>query len=174
MSKIIDTRYQKIRRNKEELIEHLNTFKLDIKTSVGIWYFTPVGGRFHESYVPFKDMPEKIEMAAEMAKYGVKAIKAHYPTEANEENYYLYEQLEKERGIKLLSCYPAIFFQKEYEFSSLSNPYKKYRDKAIEISIRAMTIMYNNKILELKDEITDFIESEREDVTEIYKLIFKI
>lgn len=117
MSKIIDTRYQKIRRNKEELIEHLNTFKLDIKPSVGIWYFTPVGGRFHESYVPFKDIPEKIEMAAEMAKYGVKAI---------------------------------------------------------EISIRAMTIMYNNKILELKDKITDFIESEREDVTEIYKLIFKI
>lgn len=34
--------------------------------------------------------------------------------------------------------------------------------------------MYNNKILELKDKITDFIESEREDITEIYKLIFKI
>ncbi len=108
-----------------------------------------------------------------MAKYGVKAIEVHYPTEANEENYYLYEQLEKETCIKLLSCYPAIFFQKEYEFSSLSNPYKKYRDKAIDISVRAMTIMYK-KVLELKDKITDFIESEREDVTEIYKLIFKI
>ena len=34
--------------------------------------------------------------------------------------------------------------------------------------------MYNNKILELKDKITDFIKSEREDVTEIYKFIFKI
>jgi len=45
--------------------------------------------------------------------------------------------------------------------------------KAIDISVRAMTIMYN-KVLELKDKITDFIESEREDVTEIYKLIFKI
>jgi len=34
--------------------------------------------------------------------------------------------------------------------------------------------MYNNKILELKDKITDFIKSEIEDVTEIYKFIFKI
>jgi len=135
MNGIIDTRYQKTRRNKEELIEHLNTFSLEIKPSVGIWYFTPVGGRFHDSFVPFKSIAEKIEMAAEMAKYGVKAIEAHYPVEVNEENYYLYQQLEKETGIKLLSCYPAIFFPKEYEFGSLSNPYKKYRDMAIETLI---------------------------------------
>jgi len=132
MDEIIDTRYQKIRRNKEELVKHMNTFNLEIKPSVGIWYFTLVDGRFHDSFVPFKSIAKKIEMAAGMAKYGVKAIEAHYPVEVNEENYCLYQRLEKEAGIKLLSCYPAIFFPREYEFGSLSNPYKKYRDKAIE------------------------------------------
>lgn len=45
--------------------------------------------------------------------------------------------------------------------------------EACRVSINAMTIMYN-KMLELYDKITDFIDSEREDVTEIFKLIFKI
>jgi len=132
MGKILDANYQSRKRNKEELIKHLDTFNLDLKISIGIWYFTPTGGRFHEAYIDNKDIPSRIEMAAEMVKYGVKAIEAHYPAEANEENYHLYEKLEKETGIKLLSCYPSIFYPKEYEFGSLSNPHDKYRDKAIE------------------------------------------
>jgi len=131
MNSIIDVRYQKKRKSKQELLDHLNTFQLDLKISVGIWFFTPGGGRFHDAYVKPKDIPQKIEMAAGMDKYGVKAIEAHYPNEVNEENYHLYQQLEKEAGIKLLSCYPAIFYPKQYEFGSLSNPYDKYRDKAI-------------------------------------------
>ncbi len=146
MAAIIDTRYQKIKRNKEELIKHLNSFTLDIKISVGIWYFTPSGGRFHEAYVENKDIPQKIEMAYEMAKYGVKAIEAHYPIEVNEDNYYLYEKLEKETGIKLLSCYPAIFYPKEYEFGSLSNPYDKYRNKAIETLINCLKFAKEKKL----------------------------
>jgi len=99
MDNIINTRCQEKRRTKEELIKHLNTFNLDIKISIGIWYFTPIGGRFHEAYVENKGITQRIEMAAEMAKYGVQAIEAHYPSEVNEENYYLYKKLEKESGI---------------------------------------------------------------------------
>ena len=133
MNNIVNTSYQEKRRTKEELIEHLNNFNLDIKITVGIWYFTPGGGRFHDAYVESKDIPQRIEMAAEMAKFGVKAIEAHYPLEVNEDNFHLYQELEKETGIKLLSCYPSIFFPKEYEFGSLSNPIDKYRDMAIEV-----------------------------------------
>jgi len=136
--KVLNTKYQSKRRSKQELIEHLNSFDLDIKISVGIWYFTPVGGRFHEAYVDNKDISQRLEMAADMAKYRVKAIEAHYPLEVNEENYHLYKKLEQESGIKLLSCYPSIFYPKEYEFGSLSNPYNKYRDKAIEILINCL------------------------------------
>jgi len=31
------------------------------------------GGRFHEAYIDNKDTPFRMEMAAEMVKYGVKA-----------------------------------------------------------------------------------------------------
>ncbi|MHB8278070.1 MAG: xylose isomerase, partial [Candidatus Humimicrobiaceae bacterium] len=106
---IVDTSYQKKKFSKEELLRHMQSFSLDIKLSVGIWYFTPSGGRFHEAYISGKTIAERIEMAAGMAKYGVRAIEAHYPNEVNEENYYLYERLEKETGIILQSCYPAIF-----------------------------------------------------------------
>ncbi len=133
--KITDTSYQKKRMKRDELIKHMKSFNLELKLSVGIWYFAPAGGRFHEAYVPSKTIAERIEMAAEMAKYGVKAIEAHYPNEVNEENWHLYQQLEKETGIVLQSCYPAIFYPKEYEFGSLSNPIKKYRDKARETLI---------------------------------------
>ena len=71
---MLDTKHQSQRRSKEELIKHMENFKLDLKISVGIWYFTPGGGRFHEAYIKSKDIPEKLEMAVDMAKYGVKAI----------------------------------------------------------------------------------------------------
>jgi len=134
-NKITDTSYQKKRLSKEEMLKHLNSFSLDLKISVGIWYFAPGGGRFHEAYVEPKTIAERIEIAAEMAKFGVKAIEAHYPIEVNEENWHLYERLEKETGIVLQSVYPAIFYPKEYEFGSLSNPIDKNRDKAIEVLI---------------------------------------
>jgi len=127
---MLDTTYQADRRSKEEMIRHMESFNLDLKLSVGIWFFAPGGGRFHEAYTEGKDIPERIEIAKGMAKYGVKAIEAHYPNEVNEDNYHLYRQLEKESGIKLLACYPAIFYPREYEFGSLSNPIKKYRDMA--------------------------------------------
>src|SRR3990170_670534 len=144
MKNTIDTRYQKTRRTKEEIIKHLNTFSLNLKTSVGIWYFTPAGGRFHEAYVGNKNIPQRLEIAADMAKYGVKAIEAHYPLEVNEDNYHLYKKLEQEAEIKLLSCYPSIFYPKEYEFGSLSNPCNKYRDKAIETLINCLKFVKNN------------------------------
>lgn len=128
--KVTDTSYQKKKMDRDQLLKHMKSFKLDLKLSVGIWYFTPGGGRFHEAYVPPKTIAEKIEMAAEMSKYGIKAIEAHYPNEVNEENWHLYQQLEKETGIVLQSCYPAIFYPKEFEFGSLSNPVRKYRDIA--------------------------------------------
>jgi len=93
-----------------------------------------------------KTIPERIEMAADMAKYGVKAIEAHYPIEVNEENYHLYEQLEKETGIVLQSCYPAIFYPKEYEFGSLSNPVKKYRDKAVKTLVDCLKFASDKKL----------------------------
>jgi len=138
MNEFIDLKYQKKRRNREELLKHLNDFSLDIKLTVGIWYFTPSGGRFHDHYIKQGNIKENIEMAAGMEKYGVRGIEAHYPTEVNEENLYLYRQLEKETGIKLFQFGPLIFFDKEYEFGSLSSPIKSSRDRAIKLLINTL------------------------------------
>lgn len=141
-----DTSYQKKIFDREELLKHMNSFSLDLKISVGIWYFAPSGGRFHDAYVPPKTIEERIEIAAGMTKYGVRAIEAHYPNEVNEENYHLYEMLEKETGIVLQSCYPAIFYPKEYEFGSLSNPIRKYREKAIKTVVDCFKFAKEKKL----------------------------
>ncbi len=143
---ITDTSYQKKRLSKEEMIKHMESFSLDLKISVGIWYFAPGGGRFHEAYMPKKTIAERIEMAADMAKFGVKAIEAHYPTEVNEENWPLYQQLEKEAGIVLQSAYPAIFYPKQYEFGSLSNPIEKYRKQAMQTLVDCLKFAKQKKL----------------------------
>jgi xylose isomerase len=137
----VDLRYQKQRRNQEELLQHLKTFHLDLKVSVGIWYFTPSGGRFHDAYVDPKSVAERLEMAAEMAKYGVKGIEAHYPLEVDEGNLELYRELEKEAGIKLTGVGPFIFYHRDFEFGSLSNPYNANRQKAYDMLVKNLKLV---------------------------------
>jgi xylose isomerase len=137
---LIDLRYQKERRSPEELLRHLGSFNLEIKPSVGIWYFGASASRFHETYGESFTIEQRIEMAAEMAKFGVKGIEAHYPTEVNEENLYLYQQLEKEAGIKLIGIGPFSFFYRDFEFGTISNPYKISRDKAYKMMVGALRL----------------------------------
>jgi len=44
---LIDIRGQAKRRTPDELIQHLNSFELELKFSAGVWFFSPGGGRFH-------------------------------------------------------------------------------------------------------------------------------
>ncbi len=44
--------------------------------------------------------------------------------------------------------------------------------EAVRISIQAMTLMYN-KVLDVYDKIDSFIDSENEDITELYRYVFK-
>jgi len=136
-----DLRYQKQRRTKEELIKHIYEFNLDLKFSVGIWYFSPMGSRFHEPYGDPKNVDERLEIVKKTAEYGVKAVEAHYPTEVNEENLHQYKKLEKETGIKLLNVGPFIFYNKDFEFGSLSNPYEKHRKKAQDTLVNCLRLV---------------------------------
>ena len=122
MYSLADLRYQSQHRTPEELLAHLKSFSLDMKLTVGIWYFAPGGSRFHDRYVPDMSIPQRLELAAEMARYGVKGIEAHYPSEVNEENLHLYKKLEKEAGIRLVGIGPDSFRGKDGEFGTLSNP----------------------------------------------------
>lgn len=113
----------------------------EIKPSVGIWYFTPGGGRFHERFVPEASIAERIEMAAEMAKLGVKGIEAHYPAEVNEENAHLYQRLAQEAGIRLVGVPFSHFYDRMFEFGSMSNPDAAVRKRAKEIAVGGLKLV---------------------------------
>ncbi len=135
-----DLTYQKTQRNREEMIHHLNSFSLNPQYSVGIWYFAPGGGRFHDRYVPAITIEERINKLAEMKHLGIAGVEAHYPNEINEDNLHLYKQLEKETGIKVVGIPFAHFFDKKFEFGGLSNPDPDIRKEAIKIAVGGMKI----------------------------------
>ena len=135
-----DLRYQKIYRDKEEMIKHLDNFSLSPEYSVGIWYFAPGGGRFHDRYVPSMTIEERINKLAEMKHLGIAGVEAHYPNEINEDNLHLYQNLEKETGIKVVGIPFAHFFDKKFEFGALSNPDHEVRKEAINIAVGGMKI----------------------------------
>ena len=138
---IRDLRYQKERRSPEELLKHLQSFQLDLKFSVGVWYFRPGGGRFRERYVPDTTIEEKLEIAADMKKFGVQGIEAHYPAEVNFDNLHLYKKLEEETGIRLVGVPLSHFYDKDFEFGALSNPDPGIRKKALEIAVNGLKLV---------------------------------
>ncbi len=129
---MIDLRPQAERRTKEELIRQLEDFELDLKFSAGVWFFAPGGGRFHDRYVDDMSIEERLNKAAELSDYGLEGIEAHYPNEINEENIDLYRDLERSSGIKVVSIVPNLFYERKFEFGSLSSPLPDRRKQAIE------------------------------------------
>ncbi len=136
-----DLQYQKTVRDKDELVKHMKEFTLDLKLSVGIWYFTPGGGRFHDCYVEQKGIEERLKMAEGLAEFGVTGIEAHFPDEVNFDNLHLYRELEKKSGIRLVGVPFSHFFAKEFEFGSLSNPDPKIRERAVSIAADGLRLV---------------------------------
>ncbi|MFQ6044966.1 MAG: TIM barrel protein [Gemmatimonadales bacterium] len=135
-----DLRYQAAARDPQRMLDNLHG-DLDLKISVGIWYFTPGGGRFHDRFVPQASIEQRIEMAAGMARYGVTGIEAHFPDEVNESNAHLYRRLAEEAGIRLVAIPFSHFFDPRFEFGSLSSPDAATRDRAIEIAVGGLRLV---------------------------------
>jgi len=137
---MIDLLYQKTHRSPEELIKHLDSFKVNPKFSVGIWYFSPGGSRFHDRFVPAMSIEDRINFLAEMKHLGVDGVEAHYPGEINEDNVHIYKHLEKETGIKVVGIPFAHFYDKQFEFEAMSSPDPEVRKNAIDIAIGHSTV----------------------------------
>jgi len=137
---LIDLRPQKTSISVENMLRNL-TREPEINVTVGIWYFTPGGGRFHDRYVEEASIEERLEMAREMARSGVKGIEAHYPDEINEDNAHLYKQLEQDSGIRLVAVPFSHFYDKTFEFGSLSNPDPAVRKRAKEIAVGGLKLV---------------------------------
>jgi xylose isomerase len=135
-----DLRPQAARRTSEELVQHLNRFELDLKFSAGIWFFAPGGGRFHDRYVPDQPIEARLEIAAKLADYGLKAMEAHYPNEINEDNLEAWKQFTRDTGIRILTVVPLLFWDAQFEWGSLSSPIPAARQAAIERTIRTLEL----------------------------------
>ncbi|MEM1548435.1 MAG: TIM barrel protein [Thermoproteota archaeon] len=139
---IRDLRTQAKVMNKEEVLKQLVEFRLEPKFSAGIWYFSPARSRFHDNYGKTLNISERLEIVLKM--YDEKAIRsdfrieAHYPNEINEENVDEYKRVEKETGIKVITVIPNLFYDKTFEFGSLSSPIREVRDFAIDRTIKAL------------------------------------
>lgn len=134
----IDLRPQSLRRTPEEMVKHLSTFNLDLKFSCGIWYFSPANSRFHDKYKPDLAIEQRLETAARLVKYGLQGLEAHYPNEINEENAGLWKDVCRTSGLKVVTIVPLLFWDRAFEWGSLSNPLPEARKKAIDLMVRAL------------------------------------
>jgi xylose isomerase len=136
VSRLKDLRSQKVDRSAEEMLRHLKGSELKPRYSAGVWYFYPPGGRFHEAYIekgPMEDILTKLGKLHDEgfidSSFGVEA---HYPNEVNRDNVDLYRNFTKETGIGLITVIPNLFYDKTFEFGSLSNPDPEVRRYAID------------------------------------------
>jgi xylose isomerase len=137
---LADLRPQADRRSLDDTIRHMNTFDLDLKFSAGIWFMTPAQSRFHDKYKPDLTIEERLDLAASLKDKGLSALEAHYPSEINGDNIDLWRSFTRDTGIRLLTVIPLLFWDKCFEWGSLSNPIKAHRDKAIERTKRALAM----------------------------------
>ena len=135
-----DLRPQARRRSPDEMVAHLNSFQLDLKFSAGVWFFSPPLSRFHDRYADTIDIPRRLDIAAGLAEYGLKGMEAHYPNEINEDNLDLWKQFSRDTGIKILTVIPLLFWDRTYEWGSLSNPLPDKRRDAIDRTKRALEL----------------------------------
>jgi len=115
-------------------------FRLDLKFSAGIWFFTPAASRFHAAYSEPKSIEQRLEIAAGLKDRGLAALEAHYPNEINEENVGLWKAFSAATGVRVLTVIPLLFWDSMFEFGSLSNPLEGPRREAIERTKRALML----------------------------------
>lgn len=133
-----DLRPQQTRRTPEEMIAHLQSFELAPKFSAGIWYFSPAASRFHDRYQPELSIEWRLGMAGKLKDRGLDGLEAHYPNEINEENLELWRDFCRDSGIRLVTVIPLLFWDKQFEWGSLSNPIAEVREAAITRTKRAL------------------------------------
>ena len=129
---LADLRPQAIRRSPEEMLSHLSNFELDLRFTAGIWFMSPMDSRFHAKYKQDLTLEQRFEIAADLAPYGLYGLEAHYPNEINEDNLHLWQKMEADTGLKLVTVIPLLFYDEEFEFGSLSSPIPSARQKAID------------------------------------------
>ena len=109
-----DLRAQAKRRTRDELVQHLGSFELDLQFTAGIWFFGPANSRFHDRYKPDVALEQRLEVAAGLKEYGLAGLEAHYPNEINEENLHVWKAFSRDTGIRLVTVIPLLFWDEDF------------------------------------------------------------
>lgn len=131
---------QKIRRTPEEMIRHLKVFNLDLRFSVGVWFLSPGGGRFHDRYGEELSMEQRLEIAAKLKDQGLEALEAHYPNEIGEDNLDMWKSFLRDTGMRFSILVPNLFYDRQFEFGSLSSPLPAARQEALRRTKRTLEL----------------------------------
>jgi len=137
---LADLRPQATHRTPDERIAHLESFELDLQFTAGIWFFSPSDSRFHGRYKPDLSLEARLEVAHSLQDYGLAGLEAHYPNEVNEDNLHIWQDFQRDTGIRLVTTIPLLFYDERFEFGSLSNPDEAVRQFAIDRAAKAFAI----------------------------------
>ncbi|MGQ9782253.1 MAG: TIM barrel protein [Nitrososphaeria archaeon] len=130
--------------DKKRALERLKGGKLDPIFSAGVWFFFPGRIRFHEAYIERGGIKDTLQIISEMYDEGLVnrsfGVEVHYPSEINSDNIDLYRRLQKETGVKVATVVPNLFYERDFELGSLSNPNPEKRKKAVDRTIEALKL----------------------------------
>jgi len=141
---MIDLREQRVERSKDEMLRHIKGFDLVPRFSVGVWYFSPSASRFHEAYGSKRSMDDILNVIRDLHDKKVVGsdlgLEAHYPNEVNVDNLDLFRDLQRETGVRLITIVPNLFYERQFEFGSLSNPDVTIRRRALDRTIESLRL----------------------------------
>ena len=129
---LADLRSQAERRSPDALVAHLESFEMDLRFTAGIWFFSPSDSRFHGRYKADVPLEARLEVAHSLQDYGLAGLEAHYPNEINEDNLAIWQDFQRDTGIRLVTTIPLLFYDEAFEFGSVSNPDEAVRRIAID------------------------------------------
>lgn len=137
---MMDLRNQKKRRNIDDLIEHLETFNLELKFSTNLQHLSPPANPYHARYSRSLDVKERLEIVAKLKNYGLEAIELTYPDDINEKTIRLFEGFCHEMNIRIISVMPNLVSDPQFEFGSLTSPCEKAQTRALERVIAVLEL----------------------------------
>ena len=138
-TQMVDLRSQALRRTPAELLRNLRK-RYEPRLSAGIWFFGEGSSRFHGSYKEEMPLSRRLEIAAEMAEYGLRGIEAHYPWEINEENLDQYLKLGRQAGVKVtgVAGIGGDFRAVESRFGTISSTVGATREKYLDSTVAGL------------------------------------
>ena len=114
----------------------------ELKFSVGIWCFTPGGGRFHDRFVSRGVHPRAHRDGGRHGQAGRHRHRGALSGRGQRgQRRTCTRSSKRDAGIKLVGIPFSHFFDKMFEFGSLSNPDAAVRKKAKEIAVRGLKLV---------------------------------